>query len=119
MEVRMHSHSADAHDLYWSAQGISVRPYFLASRILGQRTAMIAAALLAFDPSYILHIRLDWGPVALMMFFKVGSLYFLAEFARTRKLFYLKVAALFLGLGLYDKANFLWYLLALPLATFV
>ena len=80
---------------------------------------MIAAALLAFDPSYILHIRLDWGPVALMMFFKVGSLYFLAEFARTRKLFYLKVAALFLGLGLYDKANFLWYLLALPLATFV
>src|SRR5436190_21546306 len=33
--------------------------YRLAYRILAERTAFIATALLAFDPSYIFHIRLD------------------------------------------------------------
>jgi 4-amino-4-deoxy-L-arabinose transferase-like glycosyltransferase len=93
--------------------------YQLVSRIFGKRAALIALALIAFDPGYIFHIRLDWGPVALMMLLKMGSLYCLAEFGLTRRTVYLKVGALLLGLGLYDKLNFSWYLLALALAAFL
>lgn len=89
--------------------------YLLVKDLFGNRVAFIAALLLATDPSYIFHVRADWGPVALMLLFKVGSLYFLARFAQTSRSGFLAIGALFLGLGLYDKANFLWYLFALPL----
>ena len=98
---------------------VLILTYHLTRNLFGKLTALLAAALVATDPSYIFHIRNDWGPVALMLLFKVGSLYFLARFAQTRQRVFLIAAAFFLGLGLYDKANFLWYLLALPLAAFL
>jgi 4-amino-4-deoxy-L-arabinose transferase-like glycosyltransferase len=93
--------------------------YLLTRNLFGRLTAVFGAALLATDPSYIFHIRNDWGPVALMMLFKVGSLYFLVRFAQTKQRAFLVAGAFMLGLGVYDKANFLWYLFALPLAAFL
>lgn len=90
--------------------------YKLVFRLFGDKTAALTALLLATDPSYIFSTRMDWGPVALMMFFKMGSLYLFYEYSRTSRKTLLALGALFLGLGLYDKTNFIWYCLALPAA---
>lgn len=96
-----------------------VATYFFVARVFDCRTALIAALLLATDPSYIFHIRLDWGPVALMLLLKMASLCCLVRFARTGRVPLLAAGAFFLGLGFYDKANFVWFLAALPLAALV
>ena len=91
--------------------------YKLIFRLFGKQTALLAVLLLATDPSYIFSIRMDWGPVALMLFFKMGSLYLFYEYSRTSRLTLLALGAFFLGLGLYDKTNFIWYCFALPVAV--
>ncbi len=91
--------------------------YRLMGRLFNQTTAALAAWLIATDPGFIFPIRLDWGPVALMLLFKMGSLYAFVHFAETRRLRYLALGALLAGLGLYDKSNFVWYLVALPMAA--
>ena len=96
-----------------------VATYFFVAYVFDRRTALIAALLLASDPSYIYHTRLDWGPVALMLLFKMTSLYCFARFAKTRRVLYLAAGAFLLGLGLYDKAVFVWFLAALLLAALV
>ena len=81
--------------------------------LLGHRTAWIATLLVATDPSYIYNCRVDFGPVALMMLFKMGSLYCLTQFVTTNRPMFLGAGSLLLGLGLYDKVNFTWYITAL------
>lgn len=49
--------------------------FFFLRQLLGNKIALIATYLVAMDPSYIFQTRLDWGPVALMLFFKMGALF--------------------------------------------
>src|SRR5713101_8806180 len=56
-----------------------VLTYLLARNLFERRVAFVAALLLATDPAYVFHLRTDRGPVALMLLFKVGSLYFLTR----------------------------------------
>jgi len=53
------------------------------------------------------------------MLFKMSSLYCLVKFAQTQRVTFLAAGAFFLGLGLYDKANFIWYLTALSLTVII
>ncbi len=94
-----------------------IATYLFVLRLLGKTVALVAVAVLATDPSYIFHIRLDWGPVAIMMFTKLASLYLFLLFARNRRVIFLASAAFLLGLGMYDKANFIWFMAALPVAA--
>jgi len=96
-----------------------IATYLFVAHVFDRRMALIAALLLATDPSYIYHIRLDWGPVALMLLFKMTSLYCLVRFAKTGRVPFLAAGAFLLGLGLYDKATFAWFLAALLVAALV
>jgi 4-amino-4-deoxy-L-arabinose transferase-like glycosyltransferase len=93
--------------------------YLLVIRLFTPRTALIAVCCLATDPTYIYHMRLDRGPVVLMMLFKLASLYCLVRFFQSGKRGFLAAGAFCLGLGLFDKVNFAWYLIALVPAALV
>jgi hypothetical protein len=85
-------------------------------RMFGIRAALIAVALLATDPFYVFEVRNDHGPVALADACKAAALFFLIRFWRERRPLDGFWAFLIVGLGIWDKANFGWFLLALPVA---
>lgn len=96
--------------------GTVVFSYFLARRMLGERPAVIGALLLASDPTFIFANRLDWGPVSLSMVLKVASLYFLWRWLAESRTGFLALAAFLMGLGLYDKLAFAWFIAAVALS---
>lgn len=98
--------------------------FFLLLRdTLGLRAALAGAALLATDTIYLLTTVFDWGPVALQHLLMLGGMVLLARFyvtaasgGRPRRL--LLAAGFFLfGLGLWDKALFVWILAGLGAAA--
>lgn len=90
--------------------------WLLATKMFGPKIGWTLLFLTAADPSFIINHRLDWGPVALGLLFKAGSLYLIWRWLEEGKRPLLLWAAFLMGLGLYDKAIFLWYLLALGVA---
>jgi hypothetical protein len=86
--------------------------------MFGKGVALCAAWVVATDPSYIYHVRLDMGPVTLMLFLKMFGLFWLLVFVKRQRPIHLAVAAFTFGLGIFDKANFLWFVIGLPLAPF-
>jgi 4-amino-4-deoxy-L-arabinose transferase-like glycosyltransferase len=94
--------------------------YRLVGLLFDRSIAIWALVLLASDPSYIFQIRVDWGPVALMMLLKISSLLCFTQFVLTQRTHYLAAGALLMGLGVYDKVNYAWYVAALlPAALLV
>ena len=57
--------------------------------------------------------KLDYGPVALMMILKVTALFFALRAVSTGSPRYLWGMSAACALGLFDKLNFIWFLLAL------
>lgn len=89
--------------------------YAITRRLLGGAAAIIATALLAVDPTYVFGTRSDFGPVLVIMICRLGILWLLARWWRSARLVFLLGAAFVAGVGLYDRFNSLWFLLALPL----
>jgi 4-amino-4-deoxy-L-arabinose transferase-like glycosyltransferase len=90
--------------------------YALLRRMLGTRTALVTLILLAADPSFIFSVKLDWGPVALMMVLKAASLYLLWRWLEGGNKGFLLAGSFLLGLGVYDKITFTWYVVGLLIA---
>ncbi|HWR52448.1 MAG TPA: glycosyltransferase family 39 protein [Bryobacteraceae bacterium] len=91
----------------------------LMRRTLGLRAALIGTALLATDATYLLTTTFDWGPVAIQHVLLVGGCLALVryyEMARTRDL---AIGFFLFGLGLWDKALFVWMLVGLGVAVMV
>jgi 4-amino-4-deoxy-L-arabinose transferase-like glycosyltransferase len=88
---------------------LTFRPFYSALLVL----------LMALDPIFIFMTKADYGPIVLMMFLKILALYFLFRFIFTSSPRYLWGLAFACGLGLYDKLNFLWFVLALSVATII
>ncbi len=79
--------------------------YQFTRRYWGRAVSLLLLALLSTDPSFVHTTRLDYGPVALMQLLKMAALWL---FPRS------PVAACFLlGLAVWDKANFVWFLAGL------
>lgn len=95
--------------LYWT----------IARRFLGSRAAMLFALLLATDPSYLYHVRLDWGPVAIMLLLKGLGAYLFLRWWHKGSLVSLTLSGFCLGLGIFDKVNFVWFPLAAAAAILV
>jgi hypothetical protein len=94
--------------------------YRFASRAAGPPAAVIAALLLATDPSFLLTNTFDWGPVALGQLLLVTGCFFLLRFWQENlKMRHLAQGFFFLGLGLWNKALMLWALAGLACATLV
>ena len=84
------------------------------------RSAWVAAVgtvLIATDPSFVFYSRVDFGPVVFMFLFKAAGLLALADWWRSGRLRSLCLGAFAFGLGVYDKANFLWIFAAVFLAA--
>ena len=82
-------------------------------RWYGGPIALLTTALISTDPSFVQTIRLDYGPVALMHVFKIGGLVLLTRWLDTGSSRVLGGAMLLFGLGLWDKATFIWILAGL------
>ena len=100
--------------------GISLLATYLALlRLANRRVALWVGSLIATDPSFIFHTRIDFGPTVLMMFLKMTSLLALIKFCQTRQSSFLALGSFLIGLGVFDKANFLWYVVGLLFASLV
>lgn len=90
--------------------------YATVRAMLGREIALLSFVLLATDPSFIFANRLDWGPISLMMVFKTTALYVLWRWLHDGKLSQLALASFLLGVGLFDKIVFVWFIGAVALA---
>jgi 4-amino-4-deoxy-L-arabinose transferase-like glycosyltransferase len=86
--------------------------FLLYRSMFGGRIAVIGLLLFAADPTFIFSNKLDWGPVSLMLALEVASLYFLWRWKAEKKRIFLGFAGFILGLGLYNKIIFIWYITA-------
>jgi len=91
--------------------------FHLLARTLDQRAALIGAILLATDPSYLFTARYDWGPVVLQHVCLLAAMVALVHFYQRGRHLFLAAGFLLLGLGVWDKALFLWSILSLTIAT--
>jgi 4-amino-4-deoxy-L-arabinose transferase-like glycosyltransferase len=82
--------------------------FAFARRLFGAATALLTVAFLATDLSFVYYVRIDYGPTALMTLLKAMALWQLTIWWQEGRVRNLAVGALALGLGVYDKANFLW-----------
>lgn len=93
--------------------GILYAAYF-AREAFGSLGAICGVWLMATDPTIIMCSRNDWGPIAVAFALRASSLYYLARWWKSGgKRLYLVVACALLGLGIFDKTSFLWFVLAL------
>lgn len=72
--------------------------------------------ILATDPAFIFQSKLDWGPVAIQIFLISMSLCLFLKILKNHsvKLFWLLLGVLLLGV--YNKLNFIWFLIAFGVA---
>ncbi len=82
----------------------------LIRRAAGERAAVIGCALLATDTTFLLTNTFDWGPVALQHLTLTGGVVLLVRFHRNGSIGALAGGFFLFGLGLWDKALFLWTL---------
>ncbi len=99
---------------------VTIWLFFLLLRdMAGRRAALAGAALLAFDTTFLLTTTFDWGPVAFQHLLLVAAVYFLFRFHRSGELVWLCAGFFCLGMGLWDKALFVWMLGGLTAAVIV
>ncbi len=91
--------------------------YLLARRAFGWRTALVALALAATDPIYLFTTRLDWGPVAIQRLCLLAGCWGVLRWWQQKRLRDLGLGCFAWGVGVFDKATFLWLLAALALST--
>jgi hypothetical protein len=91
--------------------------FYLTERSASRRAAVVAALLLASDPTFLLTNTFDWGPVALEHLLLVTGCFFLVKYAQDRVARDLPLGFFFLGLALWNKAVFVWALSGLICAT--
>ncbi|HEX8986031.1 MAG TPA: hypothetical protein VF767_11375 [Bryobacteraceae bacterium] len=85
----------------------------LIRRSAGARVAIVAVALLATDASYVLTTCFDWGPVALQHLLLLAGTFAVWWFYRSGNRLALAMGFFAFGLGLWDKALFVWSLAGL------
>ena len=100
--------------------------FFLSKEIFNKWVASLIVIVLATDPSFIYTSRLDWGPVVLMIFFKILTLLSFfkiianSEKAQNDKIIYWYILLLSaLILGLWDKLNFIWFISSFLICTII
>jgi 4-amino-4-deoxy-L-arabinose transferase-like glycosyltransferase len=91
--------------------------YLFARRAFGPAAALAAVALAATDPIYLFTTRLDWGPVAIQHLCLLAGCLGVLRWWQERRLLDLWLGFLVMGVGVFDKATFLWLLAALLAAA--
>lgn len=86
--------------------------YKFAKQFFSAKVALIFLILCVFDLTSIMTTRIDWGPTTLMMLFRILFLYSFFLFMKTKESKYFYQIIIYSILGIFDKANFIWFVLA-------
>ncbi|MHB9155983.1 MAG: ArnT family glycosyltransferase, partial [Endomicrobiales bacterium] len=86
--------------------------FLFARQVFSRHVAVITALLLALQPGYLLFSKLP-SFSGILTLFSAGSLYFLARWAGKKEAASLALGALLLGIGLWTKIVFVWFILGL------
>ncbi len=86
-------------------------------RVFGENTALVAGVLVALDPTFLFLSRNDWGPFAVAFLCRCGALWAFAVWHDTHRERFMFVACLFLGLGIYNKIDFISFVAGVGLAA--
>ena len=82
--------------------------YFLVSKLLGRKVALLSAVLVALDPFYLAHSRLLHHDALVTTFMTLSLLSFLVYLSQTRASVYLVLSGLSAGLAFLSKATSLF-----------
>jgi Dolichyl-phosphate-mannose-protein mannosyltransferase len=93
--------------------------YRLAARLFDWRVAAAATLLAAVDPSYVFFSRMGNHVTSVMNVFALGSLLAFLRWRESKRARWLLLGGLLLGLGLWAKVLFLWWIVALAVAWVV
>ncbi|RIK81358.1 hypothetical protein DCC62_02420 [candidate division KSB1 bacterium] len=91
--------------------------FFLRRLFRDYRPAFLTCLLLACDPSFVLYSRQDYAAIGTMMLLKMGGFWALLKWWQDKKNLYLYLGLFLLGLGISDRASFLWIVFALAPAV--
>lgn len=72
--------------------------------------------LLATDPTFINHGKMDYGPFVLQSFFVAAAYYCYLQFIIKKSPFYFSLLLLVMLLGMWNKLNFVWLVTALSVS---
>ncbi len=105
-------------NLFWEV--IALLFLMLATwRWVGRVAAFLAGALMTFDPTFFFISVLDWGVAVPSFVCRCALLYFAVRFNQLHKLRDAFFLGLFAGLGFFNKADFVVFLIAVSLAAVV
>ena len=93
-----------------------VLAYGVAQEMFDEKVATLSALLLSVHPSFIFWSRLGVYLTSVISALSMGSLLAFLLWYRQKKARYLYLGSLLLGLGLFAKFSFLWFLVGLLLA---
>jgi hypothetical protein len=93
--------------------------YFVARMTFNEFQSAMLVLMMAVDPVFIFMTKLDYGPIVLMVALKLLALMFFFKLITTLSIRYLFCLVLTCVLGLYDKLNFIWFVMALGFASIV
>src|SRR6185369_1249499 len=96
--------------LFWCLIGLLL--FMLWTReLLGLSASLVAAPILILDPSFFLLSVIDWGPIISGFLCRLCGFYFIILWWKDGKTRYGAAAAFMLGLGFFNKIDFLAILL--------
>ncbi len=93
--------------------------YRLAAQLFDWRVAAFSTLLAATDPSFVFFSRMGIHVTSVMTVFALGSLLALLRWSKSGHDRWLGLCGLLLGLGLWAKVLFLWWIVALAIAWIV
>jgi hypothetical protein len=95
-----------------SALGVALFGWWLV-RASGSRAALLALAVLACDPVYVMYSRWDHGPVVTLHLLLILTLICGCRFGVTGRRRWLCAGAFVIGLAMWEKAVFSWLIVGL------
>jgi 4-amino-4-deoxy-L-arabinose transferase-like glycosyltransferase len=87
------------------------------NRWLGLRAAVVAGAALMIDPTYFFLSALDWGAAISALFCRCVTFYLALIWWQNRKVRYLLLGSFFLGLGFFNKVDFVAFIIGAGIAA--
>ena len=91
--------------------------YAVARFSCGRVTSALLTLAIAADPAFIYMTKLDYGPVVLMLLLKMLAVWCLLRAVRRESTGALWGVTAACALGMFDKLNFIWFVVALTVAA--
>lgn len=101
---------------------ISISLYLLYKSMnlaFGDKTALLIVTFLAIDASLIAYSRVDNGPTVIEFFLKILAIYLFFLYLKTRKGIFLISIYPVLGLGIFNKIIFFWFVNAFMISFLI